>query len=216
MGEGDWPSAIAVSYDRVISNFAGTTATSITNANFANVLVNEVLMYYNTSDKKIWVYNPFTGAYVKSANLYEQTDYSTVDSVRIIMGVRGASTSAKFKGHIEISDVKVEYDSLSPIWTQHPGETYSKQYTMDEKGFSISSDTNMMFIDEDEIAAYTLDAEGKPNTNDPVFQISGEETILKKTIIKEDLLIENTTQSKDDAFIMKQYFVNNQWYFLFY
>lgn len=212
----DWPSAVAISYDRAISNFAGTTATSITASNFSTVLVNEVLIYYNTSDKKIWVYNPFTGAYVKSANLYNSTDYSEVDSVRVILGVRGASTSAKFKGHVEISDLKVEFDSLSTIWTQHPGETYSKQYTMDEKGFSISSDTNMMFIDEDEIAAYTLDDKGKPNTDDPVFQISGEETILKKTVVKEDLLIENTTQSADDAFIMKQYYVNNQWFFLFY
>lgn len=217
--EKEWPSAVAVSYDRAISNFTGTTATSITNTDFDNVLVNEVLMYYNTSDKQIWVYNPFTGTYVKSTSEYSKyndTDYSTIDSVRIIMGVRGASTSAKFKGHVEVSDVKVEYDSLSPIWTQHPGETYSKQYTMDEKGFSISSDTNMMFIDEDEIAAYTLDTEGKPNTNDPVFQISGEKTILKKTIVKEDLLIENDTQSSDDAFIMKQYYVNGQWFFLFY
>lgn len=214
--EKEWPSAIAVSYDRAISNFAETTATSITNADFDTVLVNEVLMYYDATNENIWVYNPFTGTYVKSANLYQETDYSTVDSVRVILGVRGASTSANFKGHVEISDVKVEYDSLSPIWTQHPGETYSKQYTMDEKGFSISSDTNMMFIDEDEIAAYTLDEKGNPETDNPVFQISGEKTILKKTIIKEDLSIENTTQSEDDAFIMKQYFVNNQWYFLFY
>lgn len=214
--EQEWPSAIAVSYDRVISNFAGTTATSITASDFSTVLVNEVLMYYNTSDNKIWVYNPFTGVYVKSANLYNDTDYSEVDSVRVILGVRGASTSTKFKGYVEISDLKVEFDSLSTIWTQHPGETYSKQYTMDEKGFSISSDTNMMFIDEDEIAAYTLDDKGKPNTDDPVFQISGEKTILKKTIVKEDLLIENTTESEDDAFTMKQYYVNGQWFFLFY
>lgn len=216
LGDGDWPSAIAVSYDRVITNFAATTATSITASNFSNVLVNEVLIYYNSTDKKIWVYNPFTGTYVKSANLYNSTDYSEVDSVRIILGVRGASTSTKFSGHVEISDVKVEYDSLSTIWTQHPGETYSKQYQMDEKGFTISSDSNMMFIDEDEIAAYTLDAEGKPVTDDPVFQIAGENTILKKTTIKEDLLIENTTQNTEDAFVMKQYHVNNQWYFLFY
>lgn len=216
LGDGDWPAMVAVQYERALSNFSGTTASSITASNFSTVLDNEVLMYYNTSDNKIWVYNPFTGTYVKSANLYSGTDYSEVDSVRVILGVRGASTSAKFSGHIEVSDLKVEYDSLSQIWTQHPGETYSKLYQMDEKGFSISSDTNMMFIDEDEIAAYTLDAEGKPETDNPVFQISGEKTILKKTVIREDLLIENSTATEQSAFIMKQYNVGNQWYFLFY
>lgn len=216
LGDNDWPSMVAVQYERALSNFSGTTATSITAGNFSTVPINEVLMYYNTSDKKIWVYNPFTGTYVKSTNLYNGTELSEVDSVRVILGVRGASTSAKFKGHIEISDLKVEYDSLSQIWTQHPGETYSKRYQMDEKGFSISSDTNMMFIDEDEIAAYTLDAEGKPETDNPVFQISGEETILKKTIIREDLMIENSTADTKTAFVMKQYNVGNQWYFLFY
>ena len=74
----------------------------------------------------------------------------------------------------------------------------------------------MMFIDEDEIAAYTLDVEGKPDTTNPVFQISGEETILKKTVIKENLLIENTTEVDTDAFVMKQEEINDKWYFLFY
>lgn len=219
LGEGDWPKAVTISYDRLIANFEGTTKTSIAKTDFDKVLVNEVLMYYNTSDKQIWVYNPFTGAYVKGTNnytKYNDTDYSEVDSVRVILGVRGASTSAKFKGYLELSDLKVEFDSLSTIWTQHPGETYAKNYVMDERGFTISSNTNMMFIDEDEIAAYVLNAEGKPEKENPVFQITGEDTILKKTIIKEELLIENNTQSKNDGFAMKQEEINNQWYFLFY
>ena len=221
LGEGDWPKAVTVSYDRLIANFEGTTKTSIAKTDFDKVLVNEVLMYYNTSDKQIWVYNPFTGTYVKSTSEYSKyndTDYSTIDSVRVILGVRGASTSTKFKGHLEISDLKVEFDSLSTNWTQHPGETYAKNYVMDERGFTISSNTNMMFIDEDEIAAYTLNAEGKPEKENPVFQISGEETILKKTIVKTELLIENDTQEKEDAFVMKQYKSDGdgQWYFLFY
>ena len=88
---------------------------------------------------------------------------------------------------------------------------------MDEKGFSISSDTNTMFIDEDEIAAYKVDNNtGELDTSNPVFQIKEDETILRQTTIYNQLNIENTTETREDAFVMKQENVNGKWFYIFY
>ena len=87
---------------------------------------------------------------------------------------------------------------------------------MDEKGFSISSDTNTMFIDEDEIAAYKSDENGELDMNNPVFQIKEDETILRQTTIYDQLNIENTNETRADAFVMKQQLIGGKWYFIFY
>ena len=87
---------------------------------------------------------------------------------------------------------------------------------MDEYGFSITTDTNQMFIDEDEIAAYEIDSSGNLKTDDPVFQIKKENTILRRTVIHNELLIENETTTEDDAFIMKQQKVGSKWFYIFY
>ena len=89
---------------------------------------------------------------------------------------------------------------------------------MDEKGFSISSDTNTMFIDEQEIAAYKRKdgSTEELDTDNPVFQIKEDETILRQTTVYEQLNIENNNTTRNDAFVMKQQLVNNKWYFIFY
>ena len=179
--------------------------------------VTDVNIYYNSSNKKIWTYNPFTGVFKESNNLFDEKVADTnIDSVRVIIGARSTNDKTLL-GQIDISDLKLEYDSVSTIWTQNVGETYSKQYKMDEKGFSISSDTNTMFIDEDEIAAYKVDNNtGELDTSNPVFQIKEDETILRQTTIYNQLNIENTTETREDAFVMKQENVNGKWFYIFY
>ena len=185
-------------------------------AALANIPISEVTIYYNSSNKKIWTYNPFTGTFIETSNLYDTTVTDTnINTVRVVMGVRSTNSSA-ITGQIDISDIKLEYDSVSTIWTQNVGETYSKQYKMDEKGFSISSDTNTMFIDEDEIAAYKSNENGELDMNNPVFQIKEDETILRQTTIYDQLNIENTNETRTDAFVMKQQLIGGKWYFIFY
>lgn len=185
-------------------------------AALAKLPISEVTVYYNSANKKIWTYNPFTGAFIETSNLYDTTTVDTnIDTVRVVMGVRSTNSTA-MTGQVDVSDVKLEYDSVSTIWTQNVGETYSKQYKMDEKGFSISSDTNTMFIDEDEIAAYKSNENGELDMNNPVFQIKEDETILRQTTIYDQLNIENTNEKREDAFVMKQQLIGNKWYFVFY
>ena len=212
-------SVVTVSYTRSLNNFIAmtnpTSAKIVAELNKAPVT--DVNIYYNSSNKKIWVYNPFTGVFKESNNLFDEKVADTnIDSVRVIIGARSTNDKTLL-GQIDISDLKLEYDSVSTIWTQNVGETYSKQYKMDEKGFSISSDTNTMFIDEDEIAAYKVDNNtGELDTSNPVFQIKEDETILRQTTIYNQLNIENTTETREDAFVMKQENVNGKWFYIFY
>lgn len=214
----DTRKVVTVQYTRDLQNFVAMD--SPTNAKIkaalANIPISEVTIYYNSSNKRIWTYNPFTGAFIETSNLYDTTVTDTnINTVRVVMGVRSTNSSAII-GQIDISDIKLEYDSVSTIWTQNVGETYSKQYKMDEKGFSISSDTNTMFIDEDEIAAYKSNENGKLDMNNPVFQIKEDETILRQTTIYDQLNIENTNETRADAFVMKQQLIGGKWYFIFY
>ena len=169
-------------------------------AALANVPISEVTIYYNSSNKKIWTYNPFTGAFIETSNLYDTTVTDTnINTVRVVMGVRSTNSSA-ITGQIDISDIKLEYDSVSTIWTQNVGETYSKQYKMDEKGFTIESGQNQMFIDEDEIVA-------KYKTID-IFQINKDMARFNKIYSNESLQIK--------SFIFKEQVINNLEYLLFY
>lgn len=171
-------------------------------------------IYYNKSNNKIWVYNPFNGNYIESTNSYLSTATNTdINSVRVIMGVYGSSA---LTGSVSITDLKVEYDTVSEVWSCHQNEIYGKKYLMDEYGFSISTDDNMMFIDEDEIAAYKKKNEKEWDTENPVFQIKGEETILRKTVVYGEFQIENDNQTADDAFITKQQKVGSKWFYIFY
>ena len=211
---------ITVRYYRDLVNFIPlsnpTAETVATKA--AEIGPTEIGIFYNSSTKKIWAYNPFTGTYKETSNLFDNTVTDTnIDSVRVIIGVRASNTTA-ITGQVDISDLKVEYDNASTIWTQKEGEIYTKQYKMDEKGFSISSDTNTMFIDEQEIAAYKRKdgSTEELDTDNPVFQIKEDETILRQTTVYEQLNIENNNTTRNDAFVMKQQLVNNKWYFIFY
>lgn len=214
----DTRKVVTVQYTRDLQNFVAMDSPTDAKikAALANIPVSEVTIYYNSSNKRIWTYNPFTGAFIETSNLYDTTVTDTnINTVRVVMGVRSTNSSA-ITGQIDISDIKLEYDSVSTIWTQNVGETYSKQYKMDEKGFSISSDTNTMFIDEDEIAAYKSNENGKLDMNNPVFQIKEDETILRQTTIYDQLNIENTNETRADAFVMKQQLIGGKWYFIFY
>ena len=211
---------ITVRYYRDLVNFIPlsnpTAETVATKA--AEIGPTEVGIFYNSSTKKIWTYNPFTGTYKETSNLFDNTVTDTnIDSVRVVIGARASNTTA-ITGQVDISDLKVEYDNASTIWTQKEGEIYTKQYKMDEKGFSISSDANTMFIDEQEIAAYKRKdgSTEELDTDNPVFQIKEDETILKQTTVYEQLNIENNNITRDDAFVMKQQLVKNKWYFIFY
>ena len=214
----DTRKVVTVQYIRDLQNFVAMDSPTDAKikAALANVPFSEVIIYYNSSNKKIWTYNPFTGTFIETSNLYDTTVTDTnINTVRVVMGVRSTDSSA-ITGQIDISDIKLEYDSVSTIWTQNVGETYSKQYKMDEKGFSISSDTNTMFIDEDEIAAYKSNENGELDMNNPVFQIKEDETILRETTIYDQLNIENTNETRADAFVMKQQLIGGKWYFIFY
>ena len=214
----DTRKVVTVQYIRNLQNFVAMDSPTDAKikAALANIPISEVTIYYNSSSKKIWTYNPFTGTFIETSNLYDTTVTDTnINTVRVVMGVRSTNSSA-ITGQIDISDIKLEYDSVSTIWTQNVGETYSKQYKMDEKGFSISSDTNTMFIDEDEIAAYKSNENGELDMNNPVFQIKDDETILRQTTIYDQLNIENTNETRADAFVMKQQLIGGKWYFIFY
>lgn len=207
---------VAVRYTRKLSNYVSmsspTSAKIVTDLGKQNAT--DIKIYYDSSTKKIWVFNPFTGTYIASNNLYSDTVADTdINTVRVVIGAYG---SAVLTGIVDFSDLKLEYDTISTLWSSHQNEIYGKEYKMDEYGFSITTDTNQMFIDEDEIAAYEIDSSGNLKTDDPVFQIKKENTILRRTVIHNELLIENETTTEDDAFIMKQQKVGSKWFYIFY
>lgn len=207
---------VAVRYTRKLSNYIAmsspTSAKIVTDLGKQNAT--DIKIYYDSSTKKIWVFNPFTGTYIASSNSYSDTIADTdINTVRVVIGAYG---SAALTGIVDFSDLKLEYDTISTLWSSHQNEIYGKEYKMDEYGFSITTDTNQMFIDEDEIAAYEVDSSGNLKTDDPVFQIKKENTILRRTVIHNELLIENETTTEDDAFIMKQQKVGSKWFYIFY
>lgn len=103
-------------------------------------------------------------------------------------------------GYYEVADIKLEYNIIPSKWTQHPDELYSKNYKMDEKGFSIQSGQNTMFIDEDEIVA-TYKALN-------IFKINKDLAYFKKVEVEESLKIKN--------FLFQEQVINSIDYLLFY
>lgn len=103
-------------------------------------------------------------------------------------------------GFFEIADLKLEYNSVGTLWTQFPGEVYGKNYKMDEKGFSINSGANTMFIDEDEIMA--------TYKNINIFQINKDLAYFNKVKVNESLEI--------GMFILKEQIIKNEKMILFY
>jgi hypothetical protein len=210
---------VTVEYTKPLDNFipmSSPTSDKIKAeiTNLDKYPTNTIPMFYNSSNNKIWVYNPFSGKFAETSNLYNTLDVK-INKVRAIIGVR-SNNNVKLTGSVSFSDLKIEFDTTSPKWSAHQNEMYGKQYCMDETGFSITTDSNQMFIDEDEIAAYYVNDKGELVVDDPIFQIKKEETILRKTVIHDELLIENTTTTEDDAFVMKQQSVNGKWFYIFY
>lgn len=103
-------------------------------------------------------------------------------------------------GYYEVADIKLEYNTIASQWTQYPGEVYSKNYRMDEKGFSIESGQNTMFIDESQIVA--------KYKNIDIFQINKDLAFFKKIEVQESVKISN--------FMFKEYIINDLTYLLFY
>lgn len=104
------------------------------------------------------------------------------------------------KGFFEIADLKLEYNAICTKWTQFPGEVYSKNYKMDEKGFWIQSQQNTMYIDEDEILATYKGIN--------IFQINKDLAYFYKVKAKESVQI-------GDYFLKEQQ-INNKNMLLFY
>ena len=103
-------------------------------------------------------------------------------------------------GYYEVADVKLEYNTIASAWSKYPGEVYGKNYKMDEKGFSIESGQNQMFIDEDEIVARYKAID--------IFQINKDMARFNKIYSNESLQIK--------SFIFKEQVINNLEYLLFY
>ena len=84
-------------------------------------------------------------------------------------------------GYYEVADIKLEYNSISTLWTQYPGEVYGKRYKMDENGFSIESGQNIMYVDEDEILATYKDL--------MIFQINKDKGYFKKVEVTDGIKV---------------------------
>ncbi len=106
-------------------------------------------------------WNNKTSGLVKRAK-YNNTGFVEWETLDILssqlptgatIGVDNFEYIVPIKGFFEVADLKLEYNRMSTQWSQFPGEVYGKNYKMDEKGFWIQSNQNVMFIDEDEILA---------------------------------------------------------------
>ena len=104
------------------------------------------------------------------------------------------------QGFFEVLDLKLEYNVIATNWTQYPGEVYTKNYKMDERGFSIESRQNIMFIDEDEILATYKGLN--------IFQINKDLAYFKKIEVDESINIGD--------FTLKQQTINSKKFLLLY
>lgn len=118
---------------------------------------------------------------------WAQTDISTqyVIEHQVDPSVFPSPLQVRPTGHFEISDLKLQWNSIATSWNRYSGEIYGKSYKMDERGFSIISGVNEMFIDEDEIVA--------TNRIEVVFRIKGDETYLPYILTKRINFGENYT-----------------------
>lgn len=205
--------SVWVKYSIEVNNFVETSKTAEEIEEEVKLNPDVVSIYYANTDKKIWVCNPFQTAqetvYSKSDNVY--VNEVGIDTVRVVIGTHRNVSIGTTEGEVNISDLKFEYDTYSTIWVQGDSETYTKQYKMDEKGFSISTDTNTMFIDEDEIAAYKIDENGSLDPS-PTFQIKEDKTILRKTVVNDDLIITNDNGDLTDDFAFSHENINGTYY----
>jgi hypothetical protein len=103
-------------------------------------------------------------------------------------------------GFYEVADIKAEWNRIATTWSAYAGETYGKNFKMDEKGLTISAGANTMFIDEDEIVAKFNDEE--------VFRISKDMVMFKKLLVVEQIQTGSYTQENR--------IINNKEYFLLY
>ena len=100
-------------------------------------------------------------------------------------------------GFFEIADLKLEWNSLCTAWNRYAGEVYSKNYKMDENGFTISSGPKELFMDEDEIIStangekkFELTEEGTYARKTETFEVDIGNYILKETeIYNENYLV---------------------------
>ena len=76
-------------------------------------------------------------------------------------------------GYFEIADLKLEWNSVCTLWNRYSGEVYSKNYKMDENGFTISSGIKELFMDEDEIVSKT--------DGERTFELTDDGMYAKKT-----------------------------------
>lgn len=133
-------------------------------------------------------------------NYYDETLGKNTLPPGAAIGVPDFPYIVPISGFYEIADLKLEYNSIATLWTQYPGEVYSKNYKMDEKGFSIVSGSNTMFIDEDEILATYKGLN--------IFQINKDLAYFEKLKVNESVEI--------GTFIFKKQTINNKITLLLY
>lgn len=96
-------------------------------------------------------------------------------------------------GFFEIADLKLEWNSLCTSWNRYAGEVYSKNYKMDENGFTITSGPKELFMDEDEIIStasgekkFELTEEGLYAKKAETFEVDVGSYVLKETEIYDE------------------------------
>lgn len=96
-------------------------------------------------------------------------------------------------GFFEIADLKLEWNSLCTAWNRYAGEVYSKNYRMDENGFTITSGAKELFMDEDEIIStasgekkFELTEEGMYAKKTETFEVNIGKYILKEAEIYDE------------------------------
>lgn len=96
-------------------------------------------------------------------------------------------------GFFEIADLKLEWNSLCTSWNRYAGEVYSKNYKMDENGFTITSGPKELFMDEDEIIStasgekkFELTEEGLYAKKAETFEVDVGSYVLEETEIYDE------------------------------
>lgn len=102
-------------------------------------------------------------------------------------------------GFFEIADLKLEWNSICTTWNRFAGEVYSKNYKMDESGFTISSGTKELFMDEDEIVS--------KNNGVKTFELTEDGAYAKKT---------ETFEVDIGSYVLKEAEIYNENYLVLY
>ena len=104
------------------------------------------------------------------------------------MGVQQVTYIVPIMGFFEVSDIKLEYNTIATKWTSYQGEIYSKNFKADERGFSIQSGENEMLIDENEILATWRGAN--------IFFINQDMAFFKRLEVEEEVKIAEYTLAR--------------------